>query len=108
MLKPVFSLACVAAVTGCGCAGVGLSRVDPAEPTIAVGQSVTLVYSTGGGCRSGDGLTDVNLHATATVWHTTDTLIVALDTLTGRVTGRSPGAAFVYSGEGSSATVHVR
>ena len=107
MVRHLVALACMASIWGCGCADVAFNRVDPAEPTIAVGQSVTLVYSTGGGCRSADGLTDVDLHEAPTIWHTTDTLVVALDTLSGRVTGRSTGTAFVYSGGGSSATVHV-
>jgi|SRR5215831_3725933 len=108
MLKLVFSQACVAGIVGCGCADVGLSRVSPAELTLAVGQSATLVYSTGGGCRSGNRTTDIVLHEAPTVWHSRDTVVVAVDSLTGCVIGRSAGTAQVYSGGGSAATVHVQ
>src|SRR5215831_6928507 len=100
MVKLVMALACVVSIVGCGCAGVALSRVSPAEVTLAVGQSATLVYSTGGGCRSGNRTTDIDLHEAPTVWHSADSLVVAADSLTGRVTGRSPGTAQVYSGGG--------
>jgi len=73
----------------------------------AVGRSATLVYSPGRRCRSGAGFTDVDLHEAPTIWHSSDTLVVTVDTLTGRVTGRSPGDVSVYSGGGSSAAVHV-
>ena len=108
MMKHVLGLSAVVGVVGCGCADVALNRVTPAEQTIGVGQSMTLTYATGGACRSGNGFTEVSLHEGPTVWHTKDTLVIALDTLTGRVTGRTPGDAQVVSGGGSSATVHVQ
>jgi hypothetical protein len=95
-------------IAGCGCKGVGLNRVSPADQTIRVGESVTVEYKTGGGCVNGNHLTDVELDAVATVWHTVDSLVVGLDTLTGRVTARAPGEAWVVSGGGSGARIHVR
>ena len=108
MVKVVFALVCVVGSVGCGCADVALNRVAPAELTLAVGQSATLVYSTGGGCRSGNRTTDIELHEAPTVWHSRDTLVVTVDSLTGRVTGRSAGTAQVYAGGGNAATVHVQ
>lgn len=102
----IFLLA--AALTGCGCAGVAFTRVSPAEQTIHVGESVTLQHETGGGCRSGDHLTDVETRTTPTVWHTSDTLVVRLDTLSGRVTGRTVGDAVVLAEDFSRADIHVR
>lgn len=97
----------LAACSG-GCADVALNRVEPSEQTLLVGQSITLTYETGSACRSGDRITDTDLHQSPTVWHTADTLVVALDTLTGRVTGRAPGDATIISGGGSSALIHVQ
>ena len=103
----MIAFACTLSVVGCGCKGVALNSVAPTEVTLAVGQSAALTYSTGGGCRSGDGFASVDLHEAPTIWHSSDTLVATVDTLTGRVTGRSPGNAFVYSGGGSSAAIHV-
>jgi len=107
MRRLMFLAAGTIGVIGCGCRDVALNRVSPAELMLTIGQSATLAYSTGGGCRSGDGFTSVDLHAAPTIWHSSDTLVVTVDTLTGRVTGRSPGEASVYSGGGSSAAIHV-
>src|SRR6476620_11625952 len=107
-MKHLCGLAAVAGVVGCGCSDVALNRITPEEQTIHVGQSTTLTYATGGGCRSGNGFTDVSLHDSPTVWHTRDTLVIALDTLSGRVIGLTAGDAQVFSGGGSSAIVHVR
>src|SRR5690242_9395470 len=99
--------ACTIGVGGCGCKGVALNSVSPPEVTLAVGQSATLSYSTGGACRSGNKFTDVDLHEAPTIWRSSDTLVVTVDSLTGRVTGLRPGDATVYSGGGSSAAIHV-
>ena len=107
MLRGVIVSACALSIIGCGCKDVALNSVAPTELTLAVGQSAMLTYSTGGACRSGDGFTDVDLHEAPTIWRSSDTLVVMVDTLTGRVTGRSPGSASVYSGGGSSAAIHV-
>jgi len=107
-MKYIVGFVVVLAASGCGCKDFALSRVTPEEQTIGVGESLTLVYSTGGGCEAGNGVTDVSLHASPTVWHTRDTLVVTVDALTGRVIGRAVGDAQVVSGGGSSATIHVR
>jgi hypothetical protein len=92
------------AATGCGdCAGIGLSRVTPTSATLRVGESITLLYETGGGCATKNGVTNIHLQPAPTVWRTSDTLIVRLDTLTGRVTGRSPGLAQVRGGSAPEA-----
>jgi hypothetical protein len=98
----------LAATTGCGCDGVGLGRVTPTEQTIAVGESVTLAFEAGGGCVVGSGLTNVEFRASPTVWRTADTAVIALDTLTGRVTGRHSGDAQVFPRGIGSAVIHVR
>jgi hypothetical protein len=106
-MRFLFTLVIVVGLTGCGCADVGMEQVSPMEQTLKVSQSTTLQYQTGGACRTGDHFTDISLHTASTVWHTSDTLIVVLDTLTGRVTGRAPGDAHVIAG-GTVATIHVR
>jgi hypothetical protein len=94
-------------LASCGCADVGLAQVTPNDRTLRVGESVTLVYETGGACMVKNQATDVELHTATTIWCSADTLIVVLDTMTGRVTGRSPGEAWVVSGGGSGARIHV-
>ena len=98
------------ASTGCGdCAGVGVSRVTPTDATIRVGESVNLLYETGGGCVSNDRVTNIDVHSAPTTWHTTDTLVVRLDSLTGIVTGRTPGTAQVRGGPSlDTVTIHVQ
>jgi hypothetical protein len=98
----------VAGLSGCGCADVGIDRVAPAERTLAVGESVTLVHETGGGCMVNNRLTEVTTRQVTSVWRTSDTAIVALDTLTGRVTGRAPGDAQVTADADVRALIHVR
>jgi len=107
MPRIILVSACTISLVGCGCKDVALNSVSPKELTLVVGQSATLAYSTGGGCRAGNGFTDVDLHEAPTIWHSSDTLVATVDTLTGRVTGRSPGDAAVFAGGGSSATIHV-
>jgi hypothetical protein len=69
-------------------ATIGVGGVNPSVATIRVGQRVTLRHEHGFSCGS-------PLAPGATSWHTADTLIVYLDTLSGDVTGRSPGTAHV-------------
>lgn len=99
---------CTGLVAGCACADVALNQVIPPTQTLRVGESVTLQYETGGGCQSGNRTTDIDLHSAATVWHTSDTLVVAVDSISGRVTGRALGDAWVVSGGGSGSRIHVQ
>jgi hypothetical protein len=95
-------------LTGCGCAGVGLDRVRPTDAIIAVGQTITLEYQTGGYCH-GSSPTESDYVTVPTHWTTKDTLIVALDTLTGRVSGRAIGDANVtMATRGYLVAIHVR
>ena len=63
-------------------------RVTPAERTIAVGESFTATAEAlgCGGTR--------RLEETWT-WGTEDTAVVTVESTSGRITGRAPGAAFV-------------
>jgi hypothetical protein len=99
-------------LTGCAyetvCAGVGLERVTPIEPTIAVGASFTARYEEGGTCTPGH-VTAADYHAVPLTWRTPDTLVVAVDAVTGRVTGKAVGDARISSDErGFMLAVHVR
>ena len=67
MPRIILVSACTISLVGCGCKDVALNSVSPKELTLVVGQSATLVYSTGGGCRSGNGFTDVDLHEAPTI-----------------------------------------
>jgi len=101
------------ALTACGdkvCAGIGLDRVVPTNATIAVGESVTPQYQTGGYCY-GTAPTDADYHnADAGRWSTTDSTVVLLDQTTGKATGRRPGTAEIWPVDFRSLvlTVHVR
>lgn len=108
--------ACVAplvlGVSGCGgkdCAGIGLTRTTPSEVTIAVSQSVTLQYQEGGYCF-GEAPTEADYRPAPTHWTTGDTVVVALDSITGMVTGRRSGDARVSptNALALSVLVHVR
>jgi hypothetical protein len=96
-------------VSGCGdCAGVGLSRLSPTEQTIAVGQSFVASYEEGGSCTN----TFAPVPNRAK-WHTAETSIVEVDSITGRVTGKRVGDALVVPDQGvttgpMSVLVHVR
>ena len=100
-------VATLVAVTGCGrdCAGVGASRLVPADTTIAVGASFTARYQDGGSCSAGGPITYQDV---ATTWHTTDTAVVAVDSTSGVVTGRAVGNAVVTNRYGDGMGVHVR
>jgi hypothetical protein len=90
-----FTVLLLFGLTGCGekvCAGLPLSRITPAETTIAVGQRLTPRYQEGGYC-SGDVPTEADYRNVPTHWVTKDTGVVAVDSLTGTVTGRAPGDA---------------
>ena len=95
---PLFLFGLVGALASCdkNCAGVGLSRVLPGDTTIAVGQSFVIIYQDGGTC--GGRITDANYHTVPTTgWYTPDTLIVRVDSVTGRVTGRAVGTAHILN-----------
>jgi hypothetical protein len=92
---------CGLAVSGCGALlsgdctdelGINLS---PTENTVSVGQSFTpsIELTTCGGRK--------RWHP-AVVWLTPDTAIVRVDSIAGRITGRSPGAAHVTAVEHAS------
>jgi hypothetical protein len=91
------------------CAGFGLIRVLPSDTTISVGQSFLAVLQLGGGC-AGQTVTDANYHTAATAWFSMDSLVVTVDSLSGRVTGRAKGDAVLVATEwgGPATTVHVR
>lgn len=95
-------LACSLVLTACtettGCPAVLVTRVVPGDTTIGVGQSFTARYQT----RDCNGRwNDQVVH-----WTTSDSLVIALDTLTGKVTGRSVGDAVITSVV--QVSVHVR
>jgi hypothetical protein len=103
----------VAVLTGaspqaCGCAGVGLSRLRPTEPTIHVGESFVATYEEGGSCDNV--FTPVPNRVT---WTSAETTVVVVESLTGRVTGKRLGDALVvplFEGNAGplSIYVHVR
>jgi len=75
----------------CGdCAGVGLTRVTPTEQTIHVGESFVATYEEGGSCNKI--FTPV---ANGVTWSSAETTIVAVDSLSGQVTGKQIGDALV-------------
>jgi hypothetical protein len=95
------TLVCLGA-TGCGnCLGLA-EKVSPAEVTLRVSESITLHRERGGTCG-------YPVSPVATSWFTSDTLIVQLDTVSGVVTGRSPGTAHVTARDaGIDAVIHVQ
>ena len=106
-----FLCATLLGATGCAsdCAGVGLSRVLPADITIAVGQGYFVKYQTGGTCEPYRPPQDENYKDTAAIWYTPDTLVVRVDSTTGLVTGRAIGdAKVVIRSAGLTVLVHVR
>ena len=76
-----------------------------------MGQSFVVIYQDGGMCL-GERITDANYHTVPTTgWYTPDTLIVRVDSLTGRVTGRAVGSAHIGNtlvGVSLGGIVHVR
>lgn len=101
-------LAC-ASVQACGdCAGVGLSRLSPTEKTIQVGESFVATYELGGSCSNGFAPSKTGVR-----WSSAEVAIVAVDSLTGQVTGKHYGDALVVPNQGvttgaQSILVHVR
>jgi hypothetical protein len=103
--------ALVLIVAGCSsdkCAGLSLSRLGESERTIGVGESFFAVYEEGGSCSSVfEPVSD------RTRWTTAESTIVAVDSVTGQVTGLRFGDALVVPTTGVSAgpwslLVHVR
>jgi hypothetical protein len=75
----------------CGdCAGVGLTRVSPTEQTIHVGESFLATYEEGGSCNK-----IFTPLANGVTWSSAETTIVAVDSLSGQVTGKQIGDALV-------------
>jgi hypothetical protein len=91
-------LAAVAALAAAGCDSTGpctlelQERFIPAEPTISVGQTIEPVFELigcGGRERWRPGV----------VWRTTDTALVIVDSIRGRITGKAVGDAVVTAVE---------
>src|SRR5262249_37240761 len=81
--------------SSCGdCAGVGLSRLRETERTIAVGASFTAIYEEGGSCSN----TFAPAPPGIVRWTTSETSIIDVDSLSGRVTGKRVGDALVGIG----------
>jgi|KBSSwiStaDraftv2_1062776.scaffolds.fasta_scaffold227577_2 hypothetical protein len=95
--------------SSCGdCAGVPLSRLGETERTIAVGESFVATYEEGGSCN--EHFAPVPDRAR---WTSAETPVVAVDSVTGRITGKQVGDALVVPNvwvtTGSwSVLVHVR
>ena len=104
-------LAVLASVGGqsCGdCAGVGLSRLNPTEQAIHVGESFVATYEEGGSCSEAFAPVPNRVR-----WTSAETTIVAVDSITGQVTGKHVGDALVVPSFGvttgpQSILVHVR
>lgn len=96
-------IACADRIT---CAGVGLVRLPPLDTTIAVGASFVIRYQEGGTCSDESHATFQDVPLT---WRTADTLVVRLDSVSNRVTGRAVGDAHLSVAErGLTISVHVR
>ena len=116
LLMPAVACAIVICVSACSsestvpiCAGVGLIRVVPTDTTIAVGGSFNALSQEGESC--GGPLTEANFNGPRVNpghWSTGDTLIITVDSASGRVTGRGKGDAHVADGKGGNGVVHVR
>lgn len=107
MRAVLFLIGAALLCSGCGdrvCAGVEMVRAVPGDTTIHVGDSFTMRAEEGGSC---DEVHITDPHPVSLTWTTRDTLIVQVDSTTGRVTGRSPGDAHV-AGDVFVVTVHVR
>src|ERR1041385_6729800 len=75
----------------CGeCAGVGLARVTPTEQTIHGGESFVARYEEGGSCNK-----IFTAVTNGVTWSSAETTIVAVDSLSGQVTGKQIGDALV-------------
>ena len=102
---------CAALLTACHesivCAGVGVpDRVAPLDTSIAVGTSFNATVETGGFCAPGD-VSDARYTKVPVTWRTADSLVVAVNASTGRVTGLRPGDAHLTAVE-RPADVHLR
>jgi len=85
-------VALLVTLCGCECGEGTLTRLGETERTIAVGQSFIATYETGGSyCNAGS----FAPAADVTHWVTRDTATIALDSLTGQITGRRIGDAHV-------------
>lgn len=91
-LPVVFAIgSLLASASGCGdCAGVGLTRLSESERTISVGESFVVTYEEGGSCNK-----IFAPVAEGVRWSSSDSSIVQVDSITGRVTGKRVGDATV-------------
>lgn len=101
-------------ITGCGdkltCAGIGLvPRVMPTDTTIGAGTSFVARLEEGGTCSDES---HAVYHSVPATWLTSDTIVVRVDSVSGRVTGRSVGDAHIAALDQGSVvsvvSVHVR
>ena len=105
----VFAGIVLLAAQGCGdCAGVGLSRLGVTERTIHVGESFVATYEEGGSCSNTFAPVSDRVR-----WTSAETTVVAVDSVTGRVTGKALGDALVVPSlwvttGPQSVLVHVR
>lgn len=103
VVLPVLTAACGDRIT---CAGVGLARLSPVDTTIGVGATFAVHYQEGGTCSDES---HAKYYDVPIVWHTADTAIVRLDSLSGRVTGRAIGDAHLSAVDRALVvSVHVR
>lgn len=106
---PLIALCMGLAPGACGdCAGVGLSRLSPTEQTIHVGESFVATYEEGGSCH--EAFAPVPNRVT---WSSAEVTVVAVDSITGQVTGKRVGDALVVPSFGVTTgpqriLVHVR
>jgi hypothetical protein len=92
--------------TGCGCDADLATRVSPAQVIIQVGEAFTPTLRFFG-CGNTEPLNDVIR------WSTPDTLIITVDSISGRTVGRARGEATVVGkgrtyGTGADIPVTVR
>jgi hypothetical protein len=92
------------------CAGIGVpDKITPTDTTIAIAVSFVAKVEIGGYCLSGDS-SDATYSPVAVTWRTSDSLVVGVDALTGRVTGLGQGDAHITAIERpvDIISVHVR
>lgn len=114
-LKVALFVVSYAALSACSpnkitvCAGIGLARNSPADTTIAVGQAFVARFYEGGTCVGQEATTTHLDLVPINTWYTLDTLVIRVDSASGRVTGRTVGDARLTSLQhGFLIPVHVR
>ena len=98
-------------LAACGnhvCADVGgTTFVTPSDTTIPIGGIATMKSLARAGYCVGDGPPPAP-QLRATRWHSSDTIVVALDSMTGRVVGRAVGNAMIADDFQQPAVIRVR